>query len=55
MLTPISFEAVYCFICGLRWMAVARFWMICLVLNHIEAVKNQQEKKNKKKCVECFT
>ena len=27
-----SFEAVYCFICGRRTVAVARYRMICLVL-----------------------
>ena len=29
---PLSFEAVYCFICSLRRVAVARYRMICLVL-----------------------
>ena len=29
---PSSFEAVYGFICGRRRVAVARYWMICLVL-----------------------
>ena len=27
-----SFETVYCYICGRRWVAVARYRMICLVL-----------------------
>ena len=30
--SPISFEAVYCFICGRLRVAVARYRMICLVL-----------------------
>ena len=29
---PPSFEAVYCYICGRRGVAVARYRMICLVL-----------------------
>ena len=29
---PSSFEAVYCFICGRRRVAVARYRIICLVL-----------------------
>ena len=29
---PPYFEAVYCFICGRRRVAVARYRMICLVL-----------------------
>ena len=31
-LFPTSFEAVYCYICGRRRVAVARYWMICLVI-----------------------
>ena len=30
--SPTSFETVYCFICGRRRVAVARYRMICLVL-----------------------
>ena len=29
---PPSFEVVYCYICGRRRMAIARYRMICLVL-----------------------
>ena len=32
MFPSLSFEAVYCYICGLRRVAVARYRMICLVL-----------------------
>ena len=31
---PLSFLAVYCFICGRRRVAVARYYMICLVLSY---------------------
>ena len=30
---PLSFEAVSCFVCGHRKIAVSRYWMSCLVLN----------------------
>ena len=29
---PLHLRYVYCFICGLRRVAIARYWMICIVL-----------------------
>ena len=35
----VSFETVYCYICGRRMVAVARYQMICLVLLNLEHMK----------------
>ena len=36
---PPCFEVVYCFICGRRRVAVARYWMICLLLSIAKHIK----------------